>query len=175
MCQGAGYCQMIDMMFPGTIPLKKIKFKANMEHEFHQNLRLLQGAFEKLAVAKAVPIERLIKGRFQDNFEFLQWFKKFFDANFDGKEYDALKIRDNVELGSGKPNHKSKPGTTVIKSKPVVKSVAAANILESKKNKNDENQIKDLEQKMEEMIKGISTVELERDFYWSKMRKIEIL
>lgn len=172
MCQGSGYCQMIDMMFPGTIPIKKIKFKANLEHEFHQNLRLLQGAFEKLAVAKAVPIDRLIKARFQDNFEFLQWFKKFFDANFDGKEYDALKIRDNIELGSGKPGQKKKPGTTVIKSKPLTKSGTAGNVLEAKKK---EIQVKELEQKIEDIIQSIATVELERDFYWSKMRKIEIL
>lgn len=173
MCQGSGYCQMIDMMFPGTIPIKKIKFKANLEHEFHQNLRLLQGALEKLAIAKAVPIDRLIKGRFQDNFEFLQWFKKFFDANFDGKEYDALKIRDNVELGSGKSGNKKKPGTTVIKTKPLVKSATAGNVLESKKNKNGE--IKEIEKKIEDLIQSTATVELERDFYWSKMRKIEIL
>ena len=30
-----------------------------------------------------------MKGRFQDNFEFVQWFKKFFDANYDGRPYDA--------------------------------------------------------------------------------------
>lgn len=175
MCEGAGYCQMIDMMFPGTIPIKKIKFKAHLEHEFQQNLRLLQGAFEKLSVQKAVPIDRLVKGRFQDNFEFLQWFKKFFDANFDGKEYDALKIRDNVELGSGKPNHRNKPGTTVIKSKPIVKPSTGVHVLESKKTKNYENQIKELEKKVEDIIQKITTVECERDFYWSKMRKIEIL
>ena len=28
-----------------------------------------------------VPVDKLVKGRFQDNFEFVQWFKKFFDAN----------------------------------------------------------------------------------------------
>ncbi len=38
-------------------------------------------------------MERLVKGRFQDNFEFLQWFKKFFDANYDGKEYDPQLAR----------------------------------------------------------------------------------
>lgn len=38
-------------------------------------------------------MERLVKGRFQDNFEFLQWFKKFFEANYDGKEYDPVLVR----------------------------------------------------------------------------------
>lgn len=46
-------------------------------------------------------MDKLIKGRFQDNFEFLQWFKKFFDANYDGSPYDALEARDGGPLGVG--------------------------------------------------------------------------
>lgn len=46
-------------------------------------------------------MDKLIKGRFQDNFEFLQWFKKFFDANYDGREYDPLEARFGCQLGSG--------------------------------------------------------------------------
>lgn len=50
-----------------------------------------------------VPIEKLVKGKFQDNFEFVQWFKRFFDANYDGHPYDALAARGGeVILGSGK-------------------------------------------------------------------------
>lgn len=52
-----------------------------------------------------VPIDRLVKGRFQDNFEFLQWFKKFFDANYSGAEpYDALAMRGGEPMGSGGNN-----------------------------------------------------------------------
>jgi RP/EB family microtubule-associated protein len=39
-------------------------------------------------------------GKFQDNFEFLQWFKKFFDANYDGHEYNPLEVRNFEELPS---------------------------------------------------------------------------
>lgn len=46
-------------------------------------------------------MDKLIKGRFQDNFEFLQWFKKFFDANYDGREYDAFDARGGITIGSG--------------------------------------------------------------------------
>lgn len=46
-------------------------------------------------------MDKLIKGRFQDNFEFLQWFKKFFDANYDGREYDAFEARGGITIGSG--------------------------------------------------------------------------
>lgn len=52
-----------------------------------------------------VPIDRLVKGRFQDNFEFLQWFKKFFDANYSRAEpYDALAMRGGEPMGSGGNN-----------------------------------------------------------------------
>lgn len=50
---------------------------------------------------QVIPVDRLIKGRFQDNFEFLQWFKKFFDANYDGRDYDGLEARGGVTVGSG--------------------------------------------------------------------------
>lgn len=38
-------------------------------------------------------MDKLIKGRYQDNFEFAQWFKKFFDANYGGGEYDPVQAR----------------------------------------------------------------------------------
>lgn len=43
-----------------------------------------------------IPVDKLIKAKFQDNFEFCQWFKKFFDANYAGHEYDALAMRGGV-------------------------------------------------------------------------------
>lgn len=52
-------------------------------------------------IQQEIPIDRLVKGRFQDNFEFLQWFKKFFDANYVGNEYSPLEARGGVPLGSG--------------------------------------------------------------------------
>ena len=46
-------------------------------------------------------MEKLVKGRFQDNFEFVQWFKKFFDANYDGREYDPVAARGGEAMGPG--------------------------------------------------------------------------
>lgn len=42
-------------------------------------------------------MEKLVKGRFQDNLDFIQWFKKFFDANYDGKEYDPVEARQGQD------------------------------------------------------------------------------
>ena len=40
---------------------------------------------------------------FQDNFEFIQWFKKFFDANYQGGKCDAIGARGNVDGGGHPP------------------------------------------------------------------------
>lgn len=46
---------------------------------------------------QVIPVEKLVKGRFQDNLDFIQWFKKFFDANYDGKEYDPVEARQGQD------------------------------------------------------------------------------
>jgi hypothetical protein len=48
---------------------------------------------------QVIPVEKLVKGRFQDNFEFVQWFKRFFDANNQGYEYDPLAARGGEPVG----------------------------------------------------------------------------
>lgn len=55
-----------------------------------------------------VPIEKLVKGRFQDNFEFVQWFKKFFDANYSGEEYDPVAARGGSAVATGNKAAKGK-------------------------------------------------------------------
>lgn len=56
MCTGSAYCQFMDMLFPGSIQLKKVKFKTNLEHEYIQNFKILQGAFKKVNVDKVIKI-----------------------------------------------------------------------------------------------------------------------
>lgn len=52
LCSGAAYCQFMDMLFPGSVPLKRVKFKTNLEHEYIQNFKILQAAFKKMGVEK---------------------------------------------------------------------------------------------------------------------------
>lgn len=80
-----------------------------------------------------VPIDKLVKGRFQDNFEFLQWFKKFFDANYSGESYDALGMRGGEPLGSGGNNAPRGGGlikrTAPVPSKPAARTGTVHNII----------------------------------------------
>lgn len=49
---GAAYCQYMDMLFPGCVPMKRVKFRTNLEHEYIQNFKILQAAFKKMNVDK---------------------------------------------------------------------------------------------------------------------------
>ncbi|XP_078507933.1 microtubule-associated protein RP/EB family member 1 isoform X2 [Lissotriton helveticus] len=100
LCSGGAYCQFMDMLFPGSMPLKKVKFQAKLEHEYIHNFKLLQASFKKMGVDKIIPVDKLVKGKFQDNFEYVQWFKKFFDANYDGKDYDPVAARQGQETAA---------------------------------------------------------------------------
>ena len=63
MCTGAAYCQLVDSLFPGAIPMKRVKFCTNLEHDFLNNLKLFQQALVQLKVDKVI----LMFGKLQAN------------------------------------------------------------------------------------------------------------
>lgn len=42
----------MDMLFPGSVMMKRVKFRTNLEHEYIQNFKMLQAAFKKMSVDK---------------------------------------------------------------------------------------------------------------------------
>lgn len=42
----------MDMLFPGCVHLRKVKFQAKLEHEYIHNFKVLQAAFKKMGVDK---------------------------------------------------------------------------------------------------------------------------
>ncbi|XP_058834370.1 microtubule-associated protein RP/EB family member 1-like [Topomyia yanbarensis] len=188
LCTGAAYCQLMDVLFPGCIPLKRVKYCTNLDHDFINNLKLFQNALVTMKVDKSVPIDRLVKGRFQDNFEFLQWFKKFFDANYDGKEYDAQAARHNAPMGYGTPNA-LKPsqkanvtghgGLNKVRSFDKKYAPAAAHAKASKvvtdTSKALLEKMHSLMEEKDELTVKVQTMEIERDYYYQKLTQIEAL
>merc|ERR1719290_513785 len=53
------------MLFPGCIQLKKVKFNTKLEREYINNFKVLQNSFKSVNVDKIIPVDRLVKGRFQ--------------------------------------------------------------------------------------------------------------
>ncbi|CAH0382959.1 unnamed protein product [Bemisia tabaci] len=216
LCTGAAYCQFMDMLFPGSVILKRVKFRTNLEHEYIQNFKILQAAFKKVGVDKIVPIDKLVKGRFQDNFEFLQWFKKFFDVNYALTEYDALAARGGEGMGAGgssarniakreppKTNYGTKAPSIASRNGSTNRSLGSEGIRKSKETLNpvrrsdglvpraqprsvnpaarpgvgrgDSGKIEELNNQMMELKITVDGLEKERDFYFGKLRDIEVL
>lgn len=87
---GAVACQLLDRMYPGAVPLHKVNWEAKQDYEFIANYKVLQSAFDKLKVDKAIDVPKLIKGKYQDNLEFMQWFKGFYELRGPGGNYDPV-------------------------------------------------------------------------------------
>ncbi|KAG0278526.1 hypothetical protein BGZ95_003795 [Linnemannia exigua] len=140
---GAAYAQIMDSIY-GDLPMNRIKFATKHEYEYLGNYKVLQNCFTARKIDKIIPIDRLMKCKMQDNLEFLQWAKKFWDQNFPGEYYDAAARRGagNEPPSSGNANR----STTAPN-----KRVTSAN------------------------MGGSSQRNKERDFYFGKLRDIEML
>lgn len=194
---GAAYCQLMDILFPGTIPLKRVKYSSKQETDAINNFKILQSSFKKLNVDQSVEIDKLVKAKFQDNFEFLQWFKKFFDANYSGEgDYDPVKARGGQTLGHGGPkciggggggiartplraaNGSSGGGISRSSNASNGGSVRSSNSTPSKASVNGGGAAKKDFQKDAEMVEMklcLENLERERDFYFGKLRDIEVI
>ncbi|VDN23904.1 unnamed protein product [Gongylonema pulchrum] len=225
---GAAYCQRVfyggcrvivfllqftDFLFPGYIQLRRVKWNSRLELDWLSNWKLLQTSWKTLGVDKIVPVEKLIKGKFQDNFEFLQWFKKFFDANFDGHEYDPLEARGGEPLPSdvkasapsrmpakaAAPSVKTRltpnastnkaelrkapaAGTKTVQNRTTLPTAPVAAARAPQPTAVDQQVVANLKRELEEAKEQVNesdnviiSLEKERDFYFSKLRQIEML
>ena len=86
LASGAIYCKIFDECMPGKIQMTKVNWNAKNNYEYINNFKILQQGFTKCNVRKSVEIEKLVKGKCQDNLEMMQWMKKFFDNHYTGNE-----------------------------------------------------------------------------------------
>ncbi|XP_022055536.2 microtubule-associated protein RP/EB family member 3-like isoform X2 [Acanthochromis polyacanthus] len=177
LCTGTAYCQFMDILFPGCILLKKVKFFAKLEHEYIHNFKVLQAAFKRMNVDKIIPVERLVKGKFQDNFEFLQWFKKFFDANHERKEYDPLLSRQGQEGTPPPPNPgPMRTSPTAPKNVPTPhRQINVARRTTPVTRNGEDADLTELNQQVLDLKLTVDGLEKERDFYFGKLRDIELI
>lgn len=125
--------------------------------------------FAKHQIDKPIPVEALVKCKMQDNLEFLQWTKKFWDLNFPDHDYDAVARRKGAPLGAaGAPRaaaaaapRRAGGGTTPSGGPRVAKAAGPGTAALQNENAT-----------LKETVTGL---ERERDFYFSKLRDIELL
>ncbi|KAI9314928.1 calponin homology domain-containing protein [Dichotomocladium elegans] len=171
---GAAYCQIMDSIF-GDVHMSKVKFDTKHEYEYVGNFKVLQHTFEKHKVDKIIPVDRLIKCKFQDNLEFMQWIKRFWDQNFPGGSYDALARRKGGNMGPSAAT--AKPGSGPLGS--VGRARPSSRSGPSPRNAPTENGSSavamELDKQINELKLTVDGLEKERDFYFGKLRDIEIL
>ncbi|KAI9462977.1 calponin homology domain-containing protein [Boletus coccyginus] len=172
---GAAYCQILDSIY-GDIPMVRVKMNAKHEYEFVANFKVLQNAFKAKKIDKPILIERLVKCKMQDNLEFLQWIKRFWDSNYGGQGYDPVARRKGAPTDT--------PATIAPLSGPRSTSGLGATGRSGGKtpigghragSTQPNEAVQSLQTQLREMSTHMEGLEKERDFYFAKLRDIEIL
>lgn len=189
---GAAYCQIMDSIYQ-DIPMHRVKFHATAEYEMQTNFKILQSSFTKHNIEKTVLVDKLIRCRFQDNLEFLQWLKKYWVQNKDSTiAYDPVsrrKFRPVPNSGgtSGSSLNVAKRRSATTMGTNVSSGASRPSSIGLRKISNDQlsavqselsqahGQIANLENDLDTYKDAISIMEQERNFYFSKLRDIEIL
>lgn len=185
---GALYCQIVDACHPGKVQMSKVNWNAKRDYEYVANYKVLQQAFSKLNIQKHVDVPKLIRGKYQDNLEFLQWMKRFFDMCNPPSDYEPQDRRRHSLTEHSAPV--SKENSQILKtpqtpkpvsksvSKPISKPVSKPAPL---KEKNVPSSFPTSEKptitqsEINELRITVETLEKERDFYFGKLRDIEVL
>nr|XP_043608674.1 microtubule-associated protein RP/EB family member 1C-like [Erigeron canadensis] len=188
-CSGVVPCQMMDIAHPGMVPMHKVNFDAKTEYDMIQNYKVLQDVFNKLKITKHVEVNKLVKGRPLDNLEFMQWMKRYCDSVSGGsnQNYNPEERREACKGGkvvsrkaaplqpirgstaAPKPhNSRRADAPSSAKSTPMVSSV---------KNTKPSPTLdtSEYDQQITELKLALDSLEKERDFYFAKLRDIEIM
>ncbi|GAA5919832.1 hypothetical protein JCM6882_005611 [Rhodosporidiobolus microsporus] len=161
---GAAYCQVVDTIF-GDVPMARVKMLAKQEYEYLSNFRILQNVFKAHGIDKPIPVDRLVRCKMQDNLEFLQWLKRYWDLNFPGGEYDPVARRGGAGAAAARPAAGRAPVGRAVGARS--SSAASGGV--------DPAALEALTGQLGEMKLSVEGLEKERDFYFSKLREIEII
>ncbi|KAE8695069.1 Microtubule-associated protein RP/EB family member 1B [Hibiscus syriacus] len=192
-------CQMIDMTYPGAVPMHKVNFDAKAEYDMIQNYKISSHMIPVTLSLQHIEVNRLVKGRPLDNLEFLQWLKRYCDSVNGGimnENYDPVERRfkvgkdENLKAARSKSLeainlHNSAPGDAACLNKNSVykrgKSGVAAASSEAKEIITFELFLaffiiySPIFITFTDLKLSVDLLEKEGDFYFAKLRDIEIL
>lgn len=165
---GAAFCQVFDSIYM-DVQMSRVKFNVNSEYLYIQNFKVLQNCFTRHGIEKPIPVAALVKCKMQDNLEFLQWTKKFWDLNFPDHDYDAVARRKGGSLpptqsaprAAATTSAAARRGGTTPSGGPRVKAAGPGTAA--------------LQQEIATLKENVLEFQRARDFYFHKLRDIELL
>eukprot|EP00300_Choanocystis_sp_HF-7_P030495 c39340_g1_i1.p1 GENE.c39340_g1_i1~~c39340_g1_i1.p1 ORF type:complete len:261 (+),score=51.13 c39340_g1_i1:55-837(+) len=190
-CTAAAHCQVVDAIYPGTVAMDKVVWDARSEYQYVNNFKILQKAFDRNGIKRHIDVEKLVKGKYQDNLEFLQWIKAYFDMKKGqvDPDYDPIARRSAAPSAASKPTAPvaaagAGAGRRIASAKP--RPAPAARPQASRgavsEGGEDKKRIQELEAKLQDLDiqaqedqVNVDNLAKERDFYFKKLRDIEIL
>lgn len=155
--------------------MARVKFTANAEYAYLENFKILSNTFRKHHIDRPIPVEQLVKCKMQDNLEFLQWTKRYWDQNYPGGDYDAVSRRKGLGAGAAPSLPPSKGGGTSMARRPAGSLGGSTAGPRSTSRQAGGMASSALQQKNAELVETVQGLERERDFYFSKLRDIELL
>ncbi|KAL0536533.1 hypothetical protein IC582_025482 [Cucumis melo] len=190
-CSGAVQCQLMDAVHPGMVSMHKVNFDAKSEYEMIQNYKVLQDVFNKLKITKHIEVSKLVKGRPLDNLEFMQWMKWYCDSINGGvlHNYNASERREACKGGkeaskkfaASQSSAKNSVATSRSQTSQNARrneataSINSANQSAKASRPSSSNGAAVYDEQITELKLSIDSLEKERDFYFAKLRDIEIL
>eukprot|EP00658_Telonema_sp_P-2_P016418 TRINITY_DN1636_c0_g1_i1.p1 TRINITY_DN1636_c0_g1~~TRINITY_DN1636_c0_g1_i1.p1 ORF type:complete len:306 (-),score=107.35 TRINITY_DN1636_c0_g1_i1:441-1358(-) len=198
---GAAYCQLLHAVDRKCLNLKNVKFDGRDEYSYNINYNLLQKAFKHLQIDKVIRPDALMRGKPLDNLEFIQWLKHYCTHVSSEEGYSGMAEREKYNPGLGKRDKRwagsgssssggSRPlKTATNKPKPSTRAPTKRSA-PSKRNESDnaaapavstaemdalKATVAEKEELAQDLQLNVDALEKERDFYFGKLRDIEIL
>ena len=85
---GVAFCELLEAMHPGVVPLHRVHYAARREDARLHNLGLLHTGLQRVGVTCPTDVRKLAAAKFGDLNEFTQWFLGYVEA--DGSRIAAL-------------------------------------------------------------------------------------
>ena len=86
---GAVACQILDCIYPHSVPMKMVDFSAETPYACQKNYKIFQAAVNKLNLPIAVDVVTLSKQGARESYSFLALLKHFFDTHSNRSNSDT--------------------------------------------------------------------------------------
>jgi RP/EB family microtubule-associated protein len=191
---GVAFCRLFARAHPSTLPLHKVIDPTANRRDAYKNYVTLQHAMHRAHVERPLAIERLIAGKFQDNWELLQWFyDRYHDTLVKTHQHQNT---STVSQGERRPEMQRQRSYVAVGRTPQSETLQKSprrSYLGHHETTDEEDFVRDEEREEEEetpvvgvtlmaddgsldiLGREVADAAAERDLYFEKLRSIEML